>query len=305
MKKALMAKIISLSAVALIVSAILVISIVNPSLLASMHIYLGNTYAYDENGYSVGEAELDDKISNITVDWISGSVKMTATDGDLVTLSEDDALSDEYKLRYKVTNGTLDIRYIKSGESTSKCPQKNLIIGIPKKIANAMDDIELDLASSQVDMSGITALGIDIDTASGSVSADNITADTFEISAASAVADLKNVIIDEFSCDTASGDVSISGDVKKIDFDAASADLIVDLADTLKKLDADTASGDINLTLPKSIKGFNATIDTASGDIESDFEGTLIGKDSFVFGEEGNCTISADTASGNLTIHRK
>ncbi len=305
MKKALLAKIIALSAVALLVSAILVISIVNPSLLASMHIYLGNTYSYNENGYSVGEAEIDDKITNITVDWISGSVKMTATDGDLVTLSEDDSLSDEYKLRYKVTNGTLDIRYIKNGENTSKCPQKNLIIEIPKNLANALNNVELDLASSQVDMSGITANGIDIDTASGAVLADNITADYFEISAASAEVDLRNVLIDEFSCDTASGDVSISGDVKKVDFEAASAKLTADLADTLKSLEADTASGNIDLTLPKSIKGFYATIETASGDIESDFEGTLSGKDSFIFGEEENCTISADTASGNLIINKK
>ena len=86
-----------------------------------------------------------------------------------------------------------------------------------------------------------------------------------------------------------------------MDCDAASADILLELSNVPGRLDMDTASGDLDVVLPADA-GFTVTLDSLSGDFESDFDTTMRGG-SYVAGN-GRCRIDVDAMSGDVTIRK-
>jgi DUF4097 and DUF4098 domain-containing protein YvlB len=187
---------------------------------------------------------------------------------------------------WKVRDGKLSIQYAENkkvslGINTQWDEiSKDLLIEVP--IDWQCDSLEVIAAVASLDVKDLTIREMEFDGASGSCVFDNCA-------------------VEKLDLDTASGNVHFTGSLQQLECDAASADILLELSNVPRSLDMDTASGDLDVTLPADT-GFTVTLDTLSGDFESDFDTTMRGG-SYVAGN-GRCRIDVDAMSGDVTIRK-
>lgn len=226
------------------------------------------------------------QIREIEIEWAAGSIRILPKDITEIQISEEGVTQAVKPMIWKVRDGKLAIQYaenkkISLGINTQWDEiSKDLLIEVPQDWQ--CDSLEVTAAAASLEVKDLTIREMEFDGASGSCVFDNCT-------------------VEKLDLDTASGDVQFSGSLQQLECDAASADIVLELSNVPRSLDMDTASGDLDVTLPADA-GFSVTLDTLSGDFESDFETTMRGG-SYVAGS-GHCRIDVDAMSGDVTIHK-
>ncbi|MGM9612542.1 MAG: DUF4097 family beta strand repeat-containing protein [Butyricicoccus sp.] len=274
--------------------------------------------------YSVGGAEITDKIENIEIDWPSGSVSVVSHSGNTVLLSEkaEDGIPEELRVHWWLDGTTLRVRFAASGASlrSFNTGHKELTLAVPETLS--FDDILIRAASAEIDASDLVAETLSVSTASGNMRI-NCAANTIKLNSASGEIQLtQKDSASEVSIDTASG--KIYADLSQADtayFESASGRIKV-TGTSVAALSAKTTSGDISCeldTAPSECKlhavsgkvtlvlpedaDFIAHISTTSGDFESDFALKKDGS-SYICGS-GSAGIDIDTTSGDVSIRQK
>ncbi|MGC2872488.1 DUF4097 family beta strand repeat-containing protein [Ihubacter sp. mB4P-1] len=230
----------------------------------------------DDNTYHIDP----DGIRDLSIDWISGDIKIIEYGGKdiLVKESSNDKITEKSSLVYRVKDGELYIscwheKYTNlfNGLDESKA-NKDLVIKIPKELANDIKDLEIDAVSSELTVSGLT--------------------------------------IKEFSIDTVSGNTTVrQSKINEIEINAVSGNSELFLLNCPKSFESDTTSGDVTLHLPHhssfqfefdSISGRSKVegFDTISQDEDDNYCEYLVGKKPF-------SDFTADTISGDFTIIKK
>lgn len=280
------------------------------------------TYANSEK-YSVGDAEIADKIENIEIDWSSGSVRVVSHSGNTVLLSEkaEDRIPEELRVHWWLEGTTLHVKFTASGASLRliNTGHKELILTVPEELS--FDDVVIRTASAEIDASGLGADTVNISTASGDVSI-RCAANTIKLNSASGNIQLNQQgKAGEVSIDTASG--RIDADLSQADtayFESASGKIKVTAAsvDSLSAKATSGAvfcgfeaipsqcrlravSGEVTLSLPEDAD-FTANIRTTSGVFASDFALKKDGS-TYICGS-GSADIDIDTTSGNVSIRQ-
>lgn len=112
-KTAIWIKIIVLGILTLALIGILIVGILGNT-FRNFPIF-GSFSSYDNADlYQVGNADISaSELSSLSIDWVSGSVKVDVYDGNVIQIREDGAsdLSDSDKAHYYYHDGTLDVRY--------------------------------------------------------------------------------------------------------------------------------------------------------------------------------------------------
>lgn len=245
-----------------------------------------NAYTYENaDSYSVGNGESADTITSLDIDWVDGSVKIIPTDGDKITVTEDyDGDEDARRLRWKVEDGELTVKYQASGwGSLMKVSRgKNLTVEVPKAMLEAMNETDIVVVSADLTVNGMVSKEIDIDVVSGAVTLSECRTDSLDI-------------------ETVSGNIKYSGVIGEGDFDGVSATVELHL-DDVDALNIDTVSGDVSLFLPEATEGFEVMMDAVSGSINvHGFDGLTQSKGYCRFGD-GSVKINVDAVSGSLKI---
>ena len=83
--------------------------------------------------------------------------------------------------------------------------------------------------------------------------------------------------------------------------DSVSADCVLNLSNVPTSVDMDGVYGNLEISLPENA-GFSARLQSASGKLSTDFEGTRNGK-SFVSGD-GACKVTVSGVSGNVGVYK-
>lgn len=250
-------------------------------------IHLGGYVYEDADSYNVGNGEITDTVTALDVDWIDGSVSIVPTDGDKIIVREDyQDDQDELRLRWKVENGKLTVKYRKSGRTTwgKENHGKALTVEVPEALLKGMNEVEISIVSADLLMTDMTARETDIDMVSGDVV---ISGD-----------------FGELDIDTVSGDVKLEGSAKSMDVDGTSATIELLLNQAPATIDVDTVSGNVSLLLPAETTGFEANVDAVSGTVSvHGFDDVTKTKDYCRFGD-GSVKINVDAVSGNLKIDK-
>ena len=231
---------------------------------------------------STGSAGVD-TVRDIKIEWISGSVTVEPGDVQEITFSESGAATDKYKMVWKQSGDKLTIQYSKNsgtvgfgihiGEGS-----KDLTVTVPR--GWVCDSLELETASTDLTVRDMIIREMEIDSASGT-------------------ADFESCTVSSLDVDTASGDVTFTGSLSELDFDAASASFTGVLENVPDKVKMDSMSGDLTLTLPEDA-GFTVSLDAMSSDFSSDFP-TVKKNKSYVCGD-GHCKIDVSAMSGDVSI---
>ena len=231
---------------------------------------------------STGSASAD-TVRDIKIEWISGSVTVEPGDVQEITFSESGAAASKYKMVWKQSGDKLVIQYSKDSNTVGFGlhigeGSKDLTVTVPENWV--CNDLELDTASTDLAVRGLTIRDVDIDSASGTAGFENCTVSSLDV-------------------DTASGDVTFTGSLNELDFEAASASFTGVLETVPDQVKMDSMSGDLTLTLPEDA-GFTVSLDAMSSDFSSDFPTVKKNKD-YVCGD-GHCKIDVDAMSGDVAI---
>ena len=231
---------------------------------------------------STGSASTE-TIRDIKIDWISGSVTVEPGDVQEITFSESGTATDKYKMVWKQSGDELVIQYSKDSGTPGfgihiDKGSKDLTVTVPR--GWVCDSLELDTASADLTVRDMIIREMEIDSASGTAKFENCTVSSLDV-------------------DTASGDVTFTGSLSELDFDAASASFTGVLENVPDRVKMDSMSGDLALTLPEDA-GFTVSLDAMSSDFSSDFP-TVKKNKSYVCGD-GHCKIDVDAMSGDVSI---
>lgn len=275
-------KIVLMSILALLLIGILVSAIVFRDVRIGM--FGINFSSFNDKDYTVMHepVALDSaEIREISVDWVSGDIKVTRSADDKIRISEtaDSSIDDSDRLRYSVKNGKLSIRNRKAGFNIGFFffQNKTLELALPDKLFTCVD---IDATSANIDADDIRASSIDCNNVSGRTYLDGIEADDIDI-------------------ETVSGEITCGGVFSEADIETVSGG--VTLTDTVspKKIDVDSVSGKTELTLPNDSE-FTLDFDSVSGKCNMDFKSAMSG-DHYIVGS-GSAQYSVSSVSGGLIV---
>jgi len=190
----------------------------------------GGKYRYDDSSrYLAGSNSFEaGAVRGISVDWIAGDVILREGEGDRIVFTETTEETDEaYMLHYYLKGSELKIEFQASATEVRENFSKDLVIEYPA--GHGFSEVEIDTASANVTVSGLTATELSVDTASGRVS-------------------LGCKSVNDVSADTASGDIEIYG--------------------AFSKAECDTASGGVKLVFSQGV-GFRVKFESASGKVNN------------------------------------
>ncbi len=236
-------------------------------------------YYFDtDDSYTKGNAEISEDISAISVSWLAGNVTVEQGDGETLSVTEQGG--EETPMCWKVENGRLTVKYSEGRIIWRKnYASKDLTIRLPAGMA--LSELDIETVNAGVLIDGVTASNADVETVSG-----NIT--------------VKNTSVDELDANSVSARINISGNFRKIDIEAVSADVVLELLSAPREISADSVSGNLEITLPEGDDGFVLGTDKVSGTV------SVPGGASFDNGKyyykNARIRISFETVSGNVII---
>lgn len=220
--------------------SILVTGITKGTRFSFFNFNFGNSYAHADK-YTAGDTSITiDKLDEIDINWISGSVQVELYDGNSIEIQEtnSDRLSVEDKVHSYYDNGTLHIQFSESKHFNfhNTTLSKTLQIRIPKKLyldsAGSLNKLKIDSVSADITVNGLA---------------------------------IKSCI-----ADTVSGNISLNGSLEKLKLDSVSGNTQLTSSITPTDIDTDSVSGDVTITVPADSR-FSIEHDSASGDLDNAF----------------------------------
>lgn len=256
---------------------------------------------------NVGDAEIEEEISRLSVEWDAGSVTVIPYDGETVKIFETTkdgmVITDsEEQLRWYVEKGHLRIRV--DGKKGfffhwGRVQEKHLTVQIPAKSA-PFSGVSIDAISATVTMRNLSVYGtLDIDAVSSDVTLGAVWATTTEIDTVSGNINTAGSNLGKLSVDTVSG-VTVCRNLSAADIDisAVSGNTVLENA-VFTTLEIDTTSGDV-LIKRHADSGFIVEFDSTSGDFNTALAVNR-SKGYYRYGDE-SMRIEMDSVSGDLTI---
>ncbi len=206
-------------------------------------------------------------ITDIDIDWYSGSVTVIPYDGTTIQVSEtgSSTISTTNALKYNVDkNGELKINFTSAKNYSSAGISKDLTIYIPATMS--LDELSIETTSADIVISDaqgtLTVRDLSVETTSGNST-------------------IKGITATEMSADATSGTISISS------------------CTISQELDIETTSGSATVALPSGT-GYTLEYETTSGTVTASGN-SLKGEGRTTVGT-GNLKIDVETTSGNVTI---
>lgn len=306
-KNSAIVRIICWSAVAVILTVVLIVGLVRGWNFSVFNFSSWNSI--DTSKYSAGSASFPgDKIKNIEVNWLDGEVIMDVSNDNNISLKEKCTrkLSKKEQLHYYISGDTLYVEYRGSKKMNffgfNNNLHKKLTIQLPKETASSLEDVTVNGVSSDILLDGLKAEMVQADTVSGDIQLDNIEADSLNVNTTSGdVISQTLTVHNSVTANTTSGDVTLEGSLNAVSHNSVSGLLSFTSDVCPEKVDANTTSGDIYMSLPEN-SGFNLSYDTVSGDWESSFPLTASGSH-YTCGN-GENAFHVETVSGDITINQ-
>lgn len=246
------------------------------------------TYTYDNSEkYTAGDREIEDKITAIDIDYVSGDVTLNGSDTDKVTVKEtsNKDLDDAHKVHTWVDGSTLYVRYCESAKSINfNNINKKLELNIPG--SQELDNLNVKISSGDLKCSGVTTGKLNANSSSGDVGISCKASDIeLKVSSGDIVLDQEGMggsvniksssgkvnytqtgSNDQINIKSSSGGVNARVEkASGLAIDVSSGDITVD-ADAVSDFTAKASSGDLDITLgniPQTSK-----IDSSSGDVK-------------------------------------
>ena len=230
----------------------------------------GSNFNYsDAKSYKAGDAEISSKVSKLTINWLSGNVKVSEYSGDTLIIKdevESGVLSDELKLRWKKSADEVVIQYAEAGKKLNLDGfKKNLLVMIPASWI--LDELEIDVVS------------------------------------ANSVVSLKN--IEKIDWNSVNGTLEVRIDsIHSLDGETVNGD--VDLYVSKygpRELDLESVNSNVIISVPSNTS-FTLKHDSVNGSLDSEFAGKVSGNKTFIVGS-GDYDWDIESVNGDIIIRER
>ncbi|MBA3521125.1 MAG: DUF4097 family beta strand repeat protein [Gemmatimonadales bacterium] len=174
----------------------------------------------------------------------------------------------------------------------------------PVTATGGRGELDIDVGSGSVQVSQMEG-ELTVDTGSGGVEVSQFRGGVFAVDTGSGAVTGSGLQATALSIETGSGDIRLSSlSSPTASLETGSGSVTADLRADVRSLTVETGSGDISIHAPASL-GAQVEIETASGDIETDFalQVTRHSRDHLVgrIGD-GHGTVSIETGSGEIQL---
>lgn len=223
-------------------------------------------------GYTAGSATVDaQEVSELEIDWVSGSVRVEAGSEDTVVFEESmasGAVAAEDALQWRLNRGTLQIEFCtdtikRESILAEDYAAKDLVVRVP---ASLLNKLEIDLVNGDIDVADLTVGDLELDAVSGAVAARSISAREASVSTTSANATLENVTATSLDAETTSGQLTLDGSFSEVDLETVSGDITLVCQTAPRQVESESLSGNVRLTLPEGT-GFSVSLETSTGSL--------------------------------------
>lgn len=242
-------------------------------------------YTYDDTGFTVGNGTTRETITGISVEWLAGDVTVTAAEGDEIVISEEyGGNREELRLRWKVEDGELVVKYAKPYRFRMKGVEpKKLILAIPAAMLESMADVEIEALDGSITYNG--------------------NADELSLEAVDGKLEV-NGDIGELDIEGVNMQIIFRGAVRKADVECvdATVDMYLDMA---TEVNFDLVNGDIAVYLSEEITGFSVEMDALSKGVDAEgFDGLQeLSRGNTRWGD-GRLRIFVDGVNADLKIRK-
>lgn len=221
-------------------------------------------------------------IHELEIEWTAGNITiLPKAETTQITITEPKQTQSKYQMRCTPNGSKLKIEFWQQDLVIHNTDiSKDLIITVPTDWI--CQELDIDSASANVEVSNLTIGSIEFDGASG-------------------ICTFTDCTVDRMDMDTASGDIRFTGTLNILECDAMSANCQLTVNNCPSHIDVSSMSGDLDLTLPENC-GFTVAMDAMSSDFSSDFQ-TSTSNGHHVHGD-GSCRIHVDAMSGDVTIRK-
>lgn len=250
-------------------------------------------YTYDDaDEYLVGGAELKGELTSLDINWVSGRIDIVPGDGETIVIREEypTGIDSDDLLRYRFENGKLTVKYCNSRfiwGFGKNMPSKKLIVTVPADMLGSMQDVFVETVSADLTIEGLGAESVDVEAVSADVS-------------------MSDVVLESLDVEVVSGKVTLDGIVEEGSVESVLGAVSVTLGAAADELSLETVSGRMEVILPATIAGFEAVLDSVSGDIHVEGFDVERGEDSDTrIYLDGRMKINCDSVSGQLTIKKQ
>ena len=242
--------------------------------------------------FSGETVEIDDAVTALNLDWVAGEIEIK--EGEKITVTEEKLKGEYYPLYYSVKDGTLFVKFCKSGTVGS------MIRGCSKKVTvtlpEGMKDIKVNSVSALIGINYEKDIEtVAINTVSGDCGIGLETAGSITTDSVSANTDIITISAEKVVSNTVSGDTKINGSPKEIEAHSVSGGFTVYAGGPYtNSVKIDTISGNAKITLDGR-RPYTLEYNTASGKLTKEVDEV---KDK----TQDALGIKVDSVSGNLDI---
>lgn len=308
MKKSARNRIIIWSIVSVVLTAVLVLGILNVNKLGTISlnpINISEITNVNVDEFTTGEAEIDkDTVKSLYIEWVSGDVNVVYGESDKIVLTEESSsTSEDDKMCWNVDdNGKLRVYSSKKSKTFiglfNDDVSKTLTVTVPKDMK--FDDFDISSASADVNVEFVNANKVIIGTASGDIEVRGINSKNVDISNVSGKSEVFCQQVDTIEMEAVSGEIIVDGNYSKLSTESISGKSKISAEADNVDINSESVSGEINISLIESISGFTAEYESVSGSFECDFAGKNR-DDKFIYGN-GMAEIDVETVSGNISV---
>ena len=237
-------------------------------------------------------------VTRLDIGWIAGDVEISAYDGDEIRVAESasGALAENEKLRWKLEDGVLHLRYCAPGLCNMQA--KSLTVLIPESLC--LEGLEVDVTAAELTLDALTVSGeVNFDSVSGGIRARKLACQRLSVSTVSGAGEIEGCM-ERLRYSSTSGGMRADGlpEGCEVETDTVSGNMELRFTGCPGDIEADSTSGSVSVYLPGDV-GFELDYDSVSGDLDCDFP-VLRG----VYGDRVMFSIDVSTTSGDLDIRK-
>ncbi len=245
-------------------------------------------FAYsDEDSYAVGGGAVSDAatVTDMDIDWLNGDIEILPAEAGVteITITESYDGEEENRLRWRVRDGELQIKFKKSSwwAGNHNLPSKKLTIRLPE--GHPLNEVDVNTTKSDITFEGY-AKEFNLESVNGKLIASGH--------------------IGELDIDSVDADVNFNGSLGTCDFDGVNVHAVLRLTEA-RELDIDGVDYDVTLYLADTITGFRIDHDSVGGNMKIEgFEGVGARGDYDEYWGDGSLTILSDGVDAKLTVKK-
>ena len=274
------------------------------------------------DAYNVPVAGID----AMKINWEAGAVTINPYDGEDIRITElaQRELSEDERLQFAISDGTLTIRYHSRDIVLRRMPQKRIEIHVPHSLSENLSNLTIDTVSGSINVDGINAGSqkvnavsgsvmlkgsnadkLDVNTTSGSITIDSFEAREMKLRSVSGSLRISNGTSDDLDCGSTSGAINIGGSFQNASLRSISGRVVLDNSALVTTVKVSSTSGGTELSGSfdnVDLSSVSGALSVSSSIIPSSLRAsTTSGRVMIAIPDEGAIAINHSSTSGKLS----